>query len=361
MTIISINGVIGWDVSPNDIRNKLEKAKGDILVEIASPGGFVFDGLEIFNLLRDYKGKVTTRLMGIAASMASYIALAGDVVEAHDNAIFMIHNAMSFAVGNHNDMREQADFLENLSNHLAKAYTKKTGMSLSEIKNIMDDEGWYFGEEAKAAGFVDIIIETDKEKDKSSALLEAKAELSNCVDIMKDNELVKNDLNKAAALITPIAKKTNSSNGENQKPKPKEVKKTMAKLKDFLNENSEAKAEFDKLIVDAQKKGVETGIATVQARIDGCKNYLNNKDYPTVSSIALDVLENKSEVATLTASVAAIDAVLGKKASEQAKAETEETPETPGEGEDGSPELSEDGSIKNDADFEASMKRLQGV
>ena len=101
VTIVTISGVIGFDVTPNSVRNQLKNVKEDIIVEIGSPGGFVFDGLEIFNILRDFKGgKVETRLMGLAASMAAVIALAGDKVTAHDNAVFMIHNALNLVIGN---------------------------------------------------------------------------------------------------------------------------------------------------------------------------------------------------------------------------------------------------------------------
>ena len=100
MKIIPISGIIGWDISAKEIRAALDTAGGEeIEVQIASPGGFIYDGLEIFNLIRNYKGAKSTRLMGMAASMASYIAMAGDRVIAEDNSIFMIHNAWGGAVG----------------------------------------------------------------------------------------------------------------------------------------------------------------------------------------------------------------------------------------------------------------------
>ena len=352
MQIISISGVIGWDVTPDDVRNQLKKAKGDITVEIGSPGGFVFDGLEIFNLIRDYsKGKSTTKLMGIAASMASYIALAGDKITAHDNAIYMIHNALSVAVGNHNDMREQADFLEKISNHLAKEYVNKTGKSLKEIKDIMDNEGWFFGSEAKEAGFVDEIIETENTKDKESAKINALTEIEKCNKIMSDYE-ENDDRKKAVALIKPIIINDLSSNVSginNNKPKIKEIKTMETKnLNDFLANNSDAKAEYDEAIAEATKQGQET----INARIESAKNFLANKNYPTLATMALDVITGKIDSVALTASVSAIDALNQNANSDEAKAETDKLPETKGEKKDGEPTAEES--------YQAKKERMKG-
>jgi ATP-dependent Clp endopeptidase proteolytic subunit ClpP len=362
-TKIIISGVIGFDVQPNDIRNQLKEADGDLIVEIGSPGGFVFDGLEIFNLIRDYKGGTKTmRLMGIAASMASYIALAGDKVEAHDNAVFMIHNAMSIAVGNQNDMRETADFLERISNLLAKAYVLKTGKSLKEIKQLMDDESYFFGEEAKESGFVDEIIETKDKKDKETALLEAKAKISNCVDTIKDLENTKEDLKKAVACLSTIEKPENKENNTdfspatpgkvNNKIENKE-ENNMNALEKFLSENPGAKADYDKAIGEAVKEGE----AKVNKRIEAAKPYLSNDKYPKqVAETALKVVTGEVSNEALTTIVTVLDATSEKKNSETAQTETKENGETAGEHDQ---TIHNSGECKTEADVDAEIKRTK--
>jgi ATP-dependent Clp endopeptidase proteolytic subunit ClpP len=365
MPIITISGVIGFDVEPKDIRNQLKDAKGDITVEIGSPGGFVFDGLEIFNLLRDYTGgKVTTKLMGIAASMASYIALAGDKVIMHDNAIYMIHNAQSFAIGDQHDMREMADHIEAMSNHLAKAYVAKTGKSLDEIKALMDDDTFFFGQEAVDAGFVDEIIETEDKKDKDSALIEAQAKVSQCVSMMKELEHSKEDMQKAAACLktnTPIKNEfTLDVPGKNIKNN--EEGKKMPTLQELLAENPGAKAEHDLVIASAEKTGHEKGEKKITDRINGAQNYLGNKDYPeSISALAKSVITGEAELISLTASVTAVDAVLQKEVSTEAKKETEEMGETTPEVKN---TVNDTGICETNEEFEAELKRskdLNGV
>ncbi len=200
--ILSISGVIGWDTTAKNVREFLEGAGGKAVeVQISSPGGYVYPGLEMFNALRNYEGHVTTRLMGLAASMASYIAMAGDRVIAEDNSIFMIHNAAGLALGDHKTMRKAATVIEGISNLLAKKYMEKTGKSLAEIKELMDDETFLFGDEIKESGFVDEIAETKKGKDKATAVAFAIAAVTECTIRMKGAENAYEDLEKVAAFL----------------------------------------------------------------------------------------------------------------------------------------------------------------
>lgn len=200
--VLAISGIIGLEVLAEDVRNFLDELDGeDIEVQISSPGGYIYPGLEIFNLLKNYDGQVTTRLMGLAASMASYIAMVGDYVLAEDNAVFMIHNASGFAMGDHNTMHKTADVLEGLSNLLAKKYMDRTGKSLEELKKLMDETTFLFGDEIKDAGFVDEIAKTKKEKDKTAAIALATITLTDCMAKMKTAEQEKEDFEKAAALL----------------------------------------------------------------------------------------------------------------------------------------------------------------
>ena len=218
MKTILIDGVIGWDVFNSTIRKSLEDADGDeVMIEISSPGGFVYEGLSIFNSIRDYsrnKNSVTVKLTGLAASMASYIAMAGDRVISEDNAIFMIHNAWGGVIGDYREMKKAATEIEKLTDLLANAYSKKTGKDKKKIRKLMDDESFYYGEEALKAGFVDEMIDSkdqDNSLDKDSMILVAKGRINDCFNKMRESEKAKNDLDKAAALISEISNNINKN------------------------------------------------------------------------------------------------------------------------------------------------------
>jgi ATP-dependent Clp endopeptidase proteolytic subunit ClpP len=132
-----------------------EVGNGPLLVEINSPGGNVWDGLSIYNQLRGRKAPVTTRVVGIAASIASIIALAGDRVEMADAALMMIHDPSGMASGTSEDMRKMADALDQHAEVLVGVYAKKTGRSPESIRAAMKSETWFTTAEALAFGLVD--------------------------------------------------------------------------------------------------------------------------------------------------------------------------------------------------------------
>jgi len=184
---IKIDGEIGWDVYADDIERQFASTSGDVIVEIDSPGGAVFEGVRIYNALANYKGKVTVVIGALAASIATYIAMAGDEIKAHDNSTFMIHNAWGFAMGDHRVMRDTAEVLEGLTSLIARKYKERTGMSDAEVRALMDKETFFFGDEIKDAGFVDEIITTGK-ADKKSQLALVKERYKACLKHMKEKE-----------------------------------------------------------------------------------------------------------------------------------------------------------------------------
>lgn len=215
-----MSGVIGWDIYAADVRRQLAEAGSeDIEVQIASPGGFVYDGLEIYNLLRRHPGAVTTRLMGLAASMASYIAMAGSRVIAEDNVVFMIHNPWNMAVGDYREMRKNADYLGGLAGITAKAYAAKTGKPLEDVRALMDEETWLFGEEALDAGFVDEIVPAsapeEAEPDKEAAVAQARVRVEEAKKLIREVSTAE-DASKAAALIQTIEAKSTGVAGSKQ-------------------------------------------------------------------------------------------------------------------------------------------------
>lgn len=179
--VLEIIGEIGWDVTAGEVRNKLKGMTGDIEVHIASGGGNVFAGVDMYNAIRSYdKGTTTAVISSIGASMGSYIPLACDKVVVHDNTSFMIHNASMGAWGDHNDLREAADFVEAVRDMLANAYMSKTGTDKEAMYPLLDKETWFFGQEIVDAGFADEIISTESNNDKSSSIASAKVSFLNC-------------------------------------------------------------------------------------------------------------------------------------------------------------------------------------
>jgi len=128
---------------------------GPLVVEINSPGGNVWDGLAIYNMLRGRQAPVTTRVVGIAASIASVIALAGDSIEMADASLFMIHDPSGMVAGTSEDMRKMANALDQHAEILAGIYTKRTGKTSAQIRAAMTAETWFTAQEAIQFGLAD--------------------------------------------------------------------------------------------------------------------------------------------------------------------------------------------------------------
>ncbi len=153
-TVIDLYDEIGyWGTDARGFRARLKDATGDITLRINSPGGDVFDGIAIYNDLIAYDGKVKVEVVGLAASIASIIAMAGDEITIADNAMFMIHNAWTIGVGNRHDMADVATVLGKIDDALARTYAARTTTGIRSIKQMMDDETWLTAKEAKEAGF----------------------------------------------------------------------------------------------------------------------------------------------------------------------------------------------------------------
>lgn len=145
--------------SPSKVNKVIDELDGeDLEVEINSGGGDVFAGSEIYTVLKRYSGKVTVDIMGIAASAASVIAMAGDVVRISPTAQIMIHNVSSRASGDYRVMQHEADVLENYNKSIANAYILKTGLSQEKLLELMDNETWLNAQQAKEYGFADEIL-----------------------------------------------------------------------------------------------------------------------------------------------------------------------------------------------------------
>lgn len=133
----------------------------DVVVNINSPGGDVFEGLAIYNLLRAHKGKVTARVLGLAASAASFIAMAADEIQIARAGFFMIHNAWTVSWGNRHDLTETASLLGQIDETIADIYHIRTGLAVTELAKMMDAESWINGKSSIEKGFADSFLESD--------------------------------------------------------------------------------------------------------------------------------------------------------------------------------------------------------
>lgn len=141
----------------------------DLVVNINSPGGDVFEGLAIYNLLRDHAGKVTAHIVGLAASAASFIAMAADEVKIAKAASMMIHNTQSIAIGDRHIMRNAADWMEQFDELLADIYADRSGQDAKKIGKMLDAETWLLGQSAIDAGLADGLMPADAVREDAAA------------------------------------------------------------------------------------------------------------------------------------------------------------------------------------------------
>ncbi|BAB54387.1 peptidase [Mesorhizobium sp. SEMIA 3007] len=127
----------------------------DIVVKINSPGGDMFEGIAIYNLLREHKAKVSVQVMGWAASAASIIAMAGDEISMGLGTFMMVHNAWGMVVGNRHDMRDAATLFDGFDSAIADIYQARTGLARADIEKLMDAETFMGPTDAVAKGFAD--------------------------------------------------------------------------------------------------------------------------------------------------------------------------------------------------------------
>ena len=160
-----LNGTIAeesWfddDVTPQIFKDELNSGSGDITVWINSPGGDCIAAAQIYNMLMDYKGNVTVKVDGIAASAASVIAMAGTKVLVSPVSMLMIHNPMTVAFSNSAEMQKAIDMLDSVKDSILNAYEIKTGLSRTKLSHLMDEETWMDANKAIELGFADEIMQ----------------------------------------------------------------------------------------------------------------------------------------------------------------------------------------------------------
>jgi ATP-dependent Clp protease protease subunit len=190
---IMIYDAIGWPFNDagDFVRALNDMKQSQITVRINSPGGDVFDAMAIYNALQAHGSKIVTRIEAMAASAASYVALAGKEVQAYKNAMMMIHEPWIMAFGNQYDLRDAADILDKISGNMVDIYAGNSNMGKREVKDMMKAETWMTAKEAKDKGFVDTVLDAKSAKAQFdlSIFANAPAELT----VKSEKELTERD------------------------------------------------------------------------------------------------------------------------------------------------------------------------
>ena len=276
-------GSIGSDEYWDDISDKVFKQDienlGDvenITLHINSPGGSVFSAVAIANTLRNHKAKVTANIDGLAASAATIITSACDTVRMPKNALFMIHNSITFAYGNNQEMQKTVEMLDKIKNSIIETYLSKTKADKKTLSELMDNETWMDAETAKEYGFIDEIVDEEVGKE----FVENKLIINNMAfDISKFKNFRK-------AKDTVIDNKKNT----------KEVKMTLEELKNQFPDL------YDYVLNEGKKIGKEEEKERLKAIDDiGVNNYsdlIENAKYVnpiSASELAINILKKQKE------------------------------------------------------------------
>ena len=187
-----------WGVTAQNFISDIKDLKDTpINLRINSLGGDVFDGLAIYNIIKKRTAKTTVYIEGIAASIATIIALGADEVVMSENSLFMIHNASGGAMGESKDLQKTAEVLNKITRQLAEVYEAKTGLSQTAIQDMMDAETWLNAQEAFDLGFIDTISDAIKvaaKYDVSKFKNITQEEIKNKLSININNKKMTNEL-----------------------------------------------------------------------------------------------------------------------------------------------------------------------
>ena len=202
-----------YGITAQEFINDIKDLKGTpINLRINSLGGDVFDGMAMYNVIKRREAKTTVYIEGIAASIATIIALGADEVVMAENSLFMIHNAWGGSMGEAKDMRKTADTLDKISSELIDIYRKKTGLSYEGLSAMMDEETWLNANEAFEMGFIDTISDSIKvaaKYDVSKFKNITQEEIQNKLSININNKKMTNELkewfnNKVEEIVTAV-------------------------------------------------------------------------------------------------------------------------------------------------------------
>jgi ATP-dependent Clp endopeptidase proteolytic subunit ClpP len=235
-----------------------------VLLRINSPGGSVIDGLAIYDAINRMPQKVTSRIEGIAASMASVIALAADEVIMSENSLYMIHNVGGGVVGGSDDLRKAAELMDKMGDRLVNIYVSKTGQSEEQIRSWMDEETWFSSIEAQEAGFINLVEEPIKMAAKFDIKkydYKNKVLVENLFNNQKKENQMEKEFENLKSFISEMFNKTAEAK-EVKILDNKEVSSKMSAIEESIEESNKAIVELNGSIVE--KDGY---IATLEAEI----------------------------------------------------------------------------------------------
>ena len=306
-------GSIGSDEYWDDISDKAFKQDienlGDvenITLHINSPGGSVFSAVAIANTLKNHKAKITANIDGLAASAATIITSACDTVRMPKNALFMVHNPITFAYGNNQDMQKTLEMLNKVKNSIIETYLNKAKTDKETLSELMDNETWMSAEEAKEYGFIDEILDENVEKE----VIENKLIINNMAFDISRFKNFKEKKNQDPRIINISVNSTGNP------------EKIADKFRDMLNstENQkneggnmtleELKNKFPELYNQIFNEGKEAGITKERERM----REIDNLDVSNYS----ELVENAKYNEPVEASVLAVN-ILNKQKEERIK------------------------------------------
>ena len=207
-----LNGTIAeesWfddDVTPQMFRDELFSGNGPVTIWINSPGGDCIAASQIYSMLMDYKGNVTVKIDGIAASAASVIAMAGTKVLMAPTALMMIHNPATAAFGDHVDMKKAIEMLDEVKESIINAYEIRTSLSHTQLSHMMDETTWMNAKKAIELGFADALL-TDE---KLTAESEAYAFSANAVEKALINSISRKEKKPAGRSVANLRQRLNT-------------------------------------------------------------------------------------------------------------------------------------------------------
>jgi len=169
------------DITPKKFKAELTASQGDISVWLNSPGGDVFAASQIYTMLKEYSGKVTVQIDGLAASAASVIAMAGDEVLMSPVAMMMIHNPATMMFGEAADFQSAIKMLGEVKEGILNAYEQRTGISRAKLSNMMDSETWFSAQKAVELGFADKILYAPEQGEAAEGFIFDKSTVTNAL------------------------------------------------------------------------------------------------------------------------------------------------------------------------------------
>jgi len=308
---LSIYEDIGfWGISARDFKDTLGTLKGKhVTLRIHSLGGDVLEGNAIYNAIRRHEGGVTVQIDGIAASMASVIAMAGSPVQMAENGFLMIHNPWSFAVGDAEEMERSAELLQKMTDGLIAIYAARTGLEDDELREMMATETWLTAAEAKEKGFIDEI--TDRLEIAASLDRKKLARFFNVPRGLVDTARMNMPPTKPKSTKAPNARakgsddpdKTEEPTAEEQ---IKELESRIAELEEELAKANEEKEEAEEAKAESEEEEKEA-MASL-ARATKARDQLTaklNKANETLAANAIRIADLETAQADFDTKVAA--------------------------------------------------------